>query len=286
MKRATTTEEQIDILQKRGMSIADKKHATDVLLSVGYYRMGFYWFPFEICQDLNKKRNHLFNPNTTWEKAEALYNFDDRFRNLLSFYLQTIETDIRTYLTYTVSNHYSKDPAWFANPQVVSPKFISKLPEIYGAVEQNDVIKRHKKFHYNDVYAPAWKTIEFFTFGSVLMLYKELKNKNLQKRIAERYDIRNINVFISYVETLRRARNVCAHSHILYDLKLPSSIRPGLLRMEEKERSNISGVLKITYYVLSKIDKNKEQELRSAIRQLVESNEYNSVQSLLEHVIY
>lgn len=286
MKRATTTEEQINKLEERGMSITDKRHVTDVLLSIGYYRMGFYWFPFEKCQNLNVERNHKFQPNTTWEKAEALYNFDDRFRNLLSFYLQTIETDIRTYLTYTVSNHYSADPVWFANPLMVNSKFLLKLPDIYGAVAQNEVIKRHRKFHHNDVYAPAWKTIEFFTFGDVLMLYKGLKEEKLQEVIAKRYGVRNIKVFISYADTLRKARNVCAHSHILYDMNLSISIRPGLLKMSEKERSNISGVLKVAYYLLSKIDKHKEQELHSSIKQLVENPNYDMVRTLLADVIY
>lgn len=286
MKRATTTEEQINTLEERGMSITNKKHVTDVLLSVGYYRMGFYWFPFEECQNLNAKRIHKFKPDTTWEKAEALYNFDDRFRNLLSFYLQAIETDIRTYLTYTVSNFYKYDPVWFANPQMVNAKFLAKLDEIYGAVAQNEVIKRHRNFHHNDIYAPAWKTIEFFTFGDVLMLYKGIRDEHLQKAIAGRYDIRNIKVFISYADTLRKARNVCAHSHILYDINLSTSIRPGLLKMGEKERSNISGVLKVAYYLLSKIDKHKEQELRSAIKQLVENPSYDKVRTLLADVIY
>ncbi len=286
MKKATTTEEQIEKLEERGMIISDRKHVTDILLSVGYYRMGFYWFPFEQCQNLNAKRIHKFIDGTTWDKVEALYNFDDKFRNLLSFYLQVIETDIRTYLTYIVSNFYKEDPVWFANPQVVNSTFTSKLTDIYDAVKQNDVIKRHHKFHHNDIYAPAWKTIEFFTFGDVLMLYKGIKNECLQREIAKRYDIRNVKVFLSYADALRKARNVCAHSHILYDMNLPKSIRMGVLNMGEQERNNISGVLKVSYYLLSKIDKRKELELRDAIKQLVEAPVYDKVRLLLNDVIY
>ena len=47
MKRATTIDEQIERLQKRGMSINDKERAVDILLDKGYYRLGFYWFPME-----------------------------------------------------------------------------------------------------------------------------------------------------------------------------------------------------------------------------------------------
>ena len=38
MKRATTIDEQIESLQKRGMSINDKERAVDILLDKGYYQ--------------------------------------------------------------------------------------------------------------------------------------------------------------------------------------------------------------------------------------------------------
>ena len=38
MKRATTIDEQIKRLQKRGMSINDKERAVDILLDKGYYQ--------------------------------------------------------------------------------------------------------------------------------------------------------------------------------------------------------------------------------------------------------
>ena len=47
MKRATTIEEQIILLKDRGMTIEDEEKAKEILLDIGYYRLGFYWFPFE-----------------------------------------------------------------------------------------------------------------------------------------------------------------------------------------------------------------------------------------------
>ena len=45
--KATTVEEQISQLEKRGMKLGDKDKAKENLLDIGYYRLGFYWFPFE-----------------------------------------------------------------------------------------------------------------------------------------------------------------------------------------------------------------------------------------------
>lgn len=46
-KQATNIEGQIAILKSRGMFIADVNKAKEILLDIGYYRLGFYMFPFE-----------------------------------------------------------------------------------------------------------------------------------------------------------------------------------------------------------------------------------------------
>ena len=40
-KRATTVDEQIEILESRGLHIGDKDKAKEILQDIGYYRLGF-----------------------------------------------------------------------------------------------------------------------------------------------------------------------------------------------------------------------------------------------------
>ena len=47
MKRATTIDEQLNILRNRGMVIDDENKAKEILSDIGYFRLGFYFFPFE-----------------------------------------------------------------------------------------------------------------------------------------------------------------------------------------------------------------------------------------------
>ena len=47
IKKATTIDEQIAKLLSRGMVIDDVEKAKENLLDIGYFRLGFYWFPFE-----------------------------------------------------------------------------------------------------------------------------------------------------------------------------------------------------------------------------------------------
>jgi abortive infection bacteriophage resistance protein len=66
---ATTVEEQIDKLKIRGLLLArdlskgeDLKRVKENLSDIGYYRLGFYWFPFEkVCSTCKQhKKNYNF----------------------------------------------------------------------------------------------------------------------------------------------------------------------------------------------------------------------------------
>ena len=46
MKRATTIPEQIKLLRNRGVQINNEAKAKENLLDIGYYRLGFYFFPW------------------------------------------------------------------------------------------------------------------------------------------------------------------------------------------------------------------------------------------------
>ncbi len=96
IKTATTIDEQIIRLKERGMAIADENKAKEILFDIGYYRLGFYWFPFEIGYPNKNKRTHKFIDKTTFEDAVALYYFDNDLRNILMHYLLRIEICIRT----------------------------------------------------------------------------------------------------------------------------------------------------------------------------------------------
>ncbi len=47
-KEVINIDEQISLLRQRGMIINNEDKAKEVLSDVGYYRLGFYWFPFSV----------------------------------------------------------------------------------------------------------------------------------------------------------------------------------------------------------------------------------------------
>jgi len=117
--KATDIEEQIELLKSRGMSFEDLEieKAKELLLDIGYYRLGFYWHYFEIDD------NHNFDKDSSLSNAIKLYYLDVDLRNILSKYLYRIEVNFRTKVVYYVSNKFKNSPTWFIDSKIVEDEF-------------------------------------------------------------------------------------------------------------------------------------------------------------------
>lgn len=51
--KATSVEDQIKKLSERGMDLdLEELKIKEILLDIGYYRLGFYWHPFELTKNI------------------------------------------------------------------------------------------------------------------------------------------------------------------------------------------------------------------------------------------
>ena len=174
MKKAYTIDQQIARLKSNGMTFDNEEKAKEILLDVGYYRLGFYSFPYEIKFPCLEHRDHKLKPGTTFKSVYDLYEFDTRLRRILLNALDRIEVNIRTKLIYNISLRYIDDPCWFVNRKYVTSKFVNDFEEqVYSALRKNPIIQHHHANH-SGIYAPAWKTIEFMTIGNIITLYLSL----------------------------------------------------------------------------------------------------------------
>ena len=271
-RKAITLDEQIALLRSRGMTIADEAKSKEVLLDVGYYRLGFYWFPFEKSYPAKRNRTHVFADGTNFDDAVKLYYFDYKLRSILAFYINRIEINFRNYLTYTLSNHYVSNPQWFADNTVVDDKFVSSFDKtVYTpGFRLNSVIKEHHRSHKQDKYAPAWKTIEYMTFGGVINLYKAIKEVCLKIDIANHYGIRYVAVLENYLEVVREIRNYCAHGNVLYDFVPFRYIRRGPAPIVGANNfRNLNGAITVVLYMLKQVSVNRYNEMVSEIKALI-----------------
>ena len=270
--KARTLDEQISLLQRRGMEISDIEKAKEVLLDVGYYRLGFYWFPFEQSYPSKRNRTHVLKSGTSFDDVVKLYYFDYKLRRILSYYIQRIEINFRNYLTYTFSNHYEDNPQWFVDNNCVEESFISNFDtSVYNSgFKLNTVIREHHRNHPDDKYAPAWKTCEYMTFGSILNLYKALKDRRIKIDIANHYGIRYIEVLENYLEIVRELRNYCAHGNVLYDFVPFKYIRRGPANVRGAVNfRNLYGSISVVLYMLKQVSENRYNDMREEVDSLI-----------------
>ena len=109
-QKAITIDEQIELLRSRGMVIRDVEKAKEVLFDIGYFRLGFYWFPFEQTYPEKHNRTHQFKDSTNFDDAVKLYYFDFKLRSVLLKTISRIEVAFRTKIIYLVSNKNPNKP--------------------------------------------------------------------------------------------------------------------------------------------------------------------------------
>lgn len=278
---ATTIEQQIQLLKDRGMVFdCDDAKIKEHLLDIGYYRLGFYWRPFEIDE------NHNFAEGTKFSDVISLYYLDVDLRNILNKYLTRLEINFRTKLVYQVSNKYKDSPTWFADESVVKKKFLNNLSKIYNQKFKttNKVIKNHHTKYINHIHAPAWKTLEFFTFGTNLNLYRNLKSGEIQKQISKTFEIDNPEKFQTIIGAMLELRNACAHGDVLYDFNLPMGLPNfSVFSFIGSDRQSIFACYRVLSYLVRSISVNRQNQLESEINELFDSHKLNgTIQKIIE----
>jgi abortive infection bacteriophage resistance protein len=263
-KQATTYDDQIRLLRSRGLVINDENKARECLSDIGYYRLGFYIYPFEVTYPtLDNSRRHTVQPGTTMENVVSLYYFDLDLRNILNRYLSRIEVALRTTFVYELSNKYVADPYWFVNPTVVSAQFIADFPgAAYGAIKKKPTIKRHH-LKYLGQYAPAWKTMEYMTLGNLEVLYDSLLLDADKRIISTHFGESAIATFKSYMTTIREVRNACAHGNVTFGMTLTTGIRAGVAcpSFPAHTQQTFHGALRVIDYMLRQVSVNRANDM-------------------------
>lgn len=259
------------------MVIEDEKKAKEELLDIGYYRLGYCWFPFEETYPCLENRTHKFRVGTNFNDAVKLYYFDFDLRNLLIKYISRIEIKFKTTLTYIVSNEYPNSPTWFVDPSVVEQSFIKSFDEtIYTTkLRRKSPIARHHKKYPNDKYAPVWKVIEYMTLGATITLYRALRSPEMQKQVANEMGLKYSKVFKNYIDLVKDLRNCCAHGNVIFDFRPSDSIRSGPAISHFPDGwQNLYGALRVILYLLGSVSKKRQGDLRKEVLDLM--NKYGT----------
>lgn len=171
--------------------------------------------------------------------------------------------------------------------------FIHQLPIIYNDKfkTKNIPIRDHHAKYINDIYAPAWKTLEFFTFGQVFRVFRNLKEDMVKQKISDAYGIRDIDVLENHILGLINIRNICSHSGVLFDYNQPKGIRRipcKRYKLKTSNRSNLNASIRLILFILSKVSQNRANDLEAELIALFDGARSNqSVNEMIDqHIVF
>lgn len=212
-------DDQIKLLQDRGLIFSDLKSTKSTLSNISYYRLAGYWWSFQI-----DKVNHKFYDGTSFEDIIELYNFDAQLRQIIFKVIEKNEIGLRTKLIHYLSQEFS--PWWFENPslfknQVAFENLLNTIKsEVYRS--KDEFIKTHFLKYKNDKrLPPSWKALEITSLGTISKLYGNLKNQiEAKDKIAKDFGAVNHQYLPSWLQSMTYIRNLCAHHNRLFNKRL------------------------------------------------------------------
>lgn len=239
--------EQLEQLIERGLVVKNELKALHLLENISYYRLSGYWFPL-----LADKKNHKFKPNASLDAAFNLYCFDRELRQLVLAETEKIEVAIRAKMSYLFSHKHGtfwfQDANNFSNPVKHATSF-SKIGEEFGRSDE-EFIKAFKTKYLNPI-PPSWMTLEITSFGTLSLLYKNLKPSKEKREIAHYFGLPD-SVFETWIHSIVYLRNVCAHHTRLWNRAM--SIQPQIPRKPRKQWLNNTQIANNkSYFILSMV---------------------------------
>ena len=224
---AKTYEEQIHLLEERGMRIADRESALAALKHLNYYRLQLYSYPFRTEDKIH------FGSGVTFEQVIGLYDFDQKLRGLALAATKVIEVSMRARFAYVVGHRLGPmahlEKASYKRPRQATETLMKAAKEF----------ERAKRIEGGDATgvtfdsAPVWAAVEAFSFGTTSRLYSNLKASRVRDEISATYGIgeRSLSAALYNINV---ARNLAAHharfwnTNISEKLLAPSRATTGL----------------------------------------------------------
>lgn len=217
-KPALTTEQQVDLLIRRGMRIADRAQAQQHLTHISYYRLRAYWLPFE--QAATYGDDHAFAAGADFATVLAIYDFDRELRLLLIDAIERVEISLRTRLANVLSlrygpfvheesTHFSKVHLWQQCRNELAKEF----------TRSRETFAEHYRSHYPQLPSPPlWVACELMTLGHLSRWLQNLCIPKDRQTIADAYGL-DEKVLVSFAHHLTIVRNHCAHHGRVWNRK-------------------------------------------------------------------
>lgn len=224
----TYTELVEKLRDEKHLSVPDEEEVINLLKKHSYYSLVSGY------KSLFKDKDGYYKEGTTIKDIEALFEFDNRLRDIFFHSIQIVEKHIKSLLSYSFVEKYGDLRKAYIDPEnydyVCSTK--EKTDAKYLEVERlTEVLKNittppfehkyieHQFIKHNNI--PLWATIKAVTMGTTSKMYS-LCTKSVQASVSREFPAITENQLAGMLDYLTRVRNVCAHNERLYNYKASS----------------------------------------------------------------
>ena len=219
VKSFKTIEEQIAILEERGLIIEDKEHAKNLLANLNYYRLSAY--------TLTLRKDDYFYDNVHFSDVMQIYNFDMELRAALMYLLESIEISMRTYIGYYHAKSFGA-LGYYKETAFDDVNRFHEFEATYKAAIDEYGDKEVFVKHHNDIYNgkfPIWVLVELLTLGSLSRLFKNLTSEVRDEICRSNYGKINDEYIGNWLQGCTILRNICAHRGRIFNRQIPFSLR-------------------------------------------------------------
>ena len=194
-----TLDEQIEILEEKGLIIEDVDYAKEILFRENYFFISGYRHLFMRHNDKDR-----FIRGTTFDELYGMFVFDRMIRNIMFKYILIVENNIKSIISYQMSKKYGFKEKDYLNPKNFThdPLKTRQVRDILEKTRRQIRVngKEHTAtMHYltNYGYIPMWILVKVLSFGIVSELYNILKLED-KESIANVYhlDSESLSIYL------------------------------------------------------------------------------------------
>lgn len=240
---ATTIEEQVDILEDRGLIIEDRSFAIAALKKIGYFRFKGYCLPFYKSKD-------KFWENVTFFSIYQNYRFDERFRLLLFQIIEHVEVELKSIIARDFALETS--PLGFYDPHNFDrldfhESWLEKFKQLTSqSSKRRELYTDHYIKNYDNIF-PVWVAMEMSDFGSLSKFFYNI-NRSLRNKISKKNYGYSSFYISNWIYVLSVTRNICAHNGRIYD-----RIFPIQAQLSKKDSDILNNRAFVAIYICHKI---------------------------------
>lgn len=177
-KKAKTLEEQLLLLESRGLTIQCRDFAKNFLLKNNYYRVSGY--------SLTLRKEDTFYQNTTFQNIVDIYNFDCALRNIILKYIEIIGTKFKSVFAYHLVHAYGPNAHLNSSLFGDDIKYHEIIENVQKTINKNKATEPSLS-HFVDnlgIDVPFWVFIDSMSISEVSKMYKLLSDENISLIVA------------------------------------------------------------------------------------------------------